>query len=75
MVDFDLNLKDFLLCVVLIEHILKFIKIFIEAFIIDIPTDVVNGVQERNQLIGTYEDQKLKILDHIESEVSEEPEE
>ena len=67
--EYQLNLKDFLLCVVLIEHILKFIKIFIEAWILDTPEDVVIGRQERKQLTANYlESRKTQPADKVESE-------
>ena len=64
-----MNLKDFLLCVVLIEHILKFLKIIIEAFILDTPQDVIIGRQERKQLTANYlEAKNTQQVDLVESE-------
>lgn len=47
-------MKDFLLIVVAVEHILKFIKIFLESWIPDIPSDVEKGEKERKDLEESY---------------------
>ena len=48
------DMKDFLLIVVAVEHILKFIKIFLESWIPDIPSDVEKGEKERKDLEESY---------------------
>ena len=47
-------MKDFLLIVVLVEHMLKFLKIFLESWIADVPSDVEKGEKERIDLEDNY---------------------
>ena len=43
-------MKTFLLYIVVVEHVMKFLKIFLEYIIWDTPEEVANGEKERRVL-------------------------
>jgi hypothetical protein len=53
------SLTEFLIHVIIIEHILKILKIALETCIEDTPEDVANGIKERQQLEKNYIERKL----------------
>ena len=52
------ELHQFLVNVVILEHVMKLFKIFLETMIWDTPLDVAEGIKERKQLEANYANKK-----------------
>ena len=56
------ELVNFLVLVIVVEHGMLIIKIFVEQVINDTPEFVVHGERERMLLLENYQDKRMKVL-------------